>query len=393
AAQAGRDYHTTDMSERELRETYLPPFKAAIDAGEGSIMTGFNDLNGFLATSNRWLLTDLRRGERGFDGFVVSDYTSINELEPHGYATDEAHAAALALMAGVDMDLQGGVYLAHLRSAVDGGQVSAERLDEAVRLILEAKYRLGLFDDPYRYSDPEREAAEVYRPEHLEAARDMARRAMVLLKNERGLLPLGDDLASIAVIGPLADSEADMLGSWAAAGEFKDRPVTLLEGLEARLGDSVVIRYAKGADYALGSRDESGFVEALAAARASDVVNVAMGESGSMTGEAASRTSLRLPGTQEALLRALHATGKPIVLVLMNGRPLAIEWAAANVDAILEAWFPGTMAGHAVADVLFGDYNPSGKLPVTFPRNVGQVPIHYDMKNTGRPYTRESQEQ
>lgn len=393
AAQAGRDYHTTDMSERELRETYLPPFKAAIDAGAGSIMTGFNDLNGIPATGNRWLLTDLLRGEWGFDGFVVSDYTSINELVPHGYATDEAHAAALALMAGVDMDLQGGVYLAHLRSALDGGQVSAERLDEAVRLILEAKYRLGLFDDPYRYSDPEREAAEVYRPEHLEAARDMARRSMVLLKNERGLLPLGDDLASIAVIGPLADSEADMLGSWAAAGEFKDRPVTLLEGLEARLGDSVVIRYAKGADYALGSRDESGFDEALAAARASDVVIVAMGESGSMTGEAASRTSLRLPGTQEALLRALHATGKPIVLVLMNGRPLAIEWAAANVDAILEAWFPGTMAGHAVADVLFGDYNPSGKLPVTFPRNVGQVPIHYDMKNTGRPYTRESQEQ
>lgn len=389
AAQAGRDYHTTDMSARELRETYLPPFRAAVGAGVGSIMTGFNDLNGVPATGNAWLISDILRGEWGFDGFVVSDYTSINELVPHGYARDEAHAAELALAAGVDMDLQGAVYLSHVRASLDREHVTLSRIDEAVRSILEAKYRLGLFEDPYRYSDPEREAAEIYRPEHLEAARDMARRSMVLLKNEDGLLPLAEDTRSIALIGPLADSEEDMIGSWSAAGERKGRPVTLLEGLEARVGDSTVIRYARGADYELGSRDRSGFEKALAAARASDVVVVAMGERGDMTGEAASRTSLDLPGTQEALLRALHAMAKPVVLVLMNGRPLAIDWADDNIDAILEAWYPGTMGGHAIADVLFGDYNPSGKLPVTFPRNVGQVPIYYNMKNTGRPYAPE----
>jgi beta-glucosidase len=393
AAQAGRDYHTTDMSERELRETYLPPFKAAVDAGAGSIMTAFNDLNGVPATGNAWIVSDILRGEWGFEGFVVSDYTSINELVPHGYARDEAHAAELALAAGVDMDLQGAVYLTHLRPAIDQERITLARIDQAARLILEAKYRLGLFDDPYRYSDPEREAAEIYRPEHLEAARDMARRSMVLLKNESRLLPLGEDTRSIALIGPLADSKADMIGSWAAAGDRTEKPVTLLEGLRARVGESTVIRYARGADYELGTPDTSGFDEALAAARASDVIVAAMGEKADMTGEAASRTSLDLPGSQQELLRALHATGKPIVLVLMNGRPLAIEWADANVAAILEAWYPGTMGGHAIADVLFGDYNPSGKLPVTFPRNVGQVPIYYNVKNTGRPYTAENREQ
>jgi beta-glucosidase len=386
AAQAGRDYHTTDMSERELFETYLPPFKAAVDAGVGSIMTAFNDLNGVPATANAWLIEDILRRRWAFRGFVVSDYTSINELIPHGYARSLAHAGELALAAGLDMDLQGAVYLDHLGASLDAGHAEAARLDEAVRLILEAKYRLGLFADPYRYSDKAREAAEIYKPANLDAARDMARRSMVLLKNENGVLPLGKKTRSIAVIGPLADSKADMIGSWAAAGDRTTKPVTLLEGLAARLGDTTVIRYARGADYAFGSDDESGFAEALAAARASDVVVAAMGERENMTGEAASRTSLRLPGNQEKLLRALHATGKPVVLVLMRGRPLAIEWAEANVSAILEAWYPGTMGGHAIADVLFGDYNPSGKLPVTFPRTVGQVPIYYNMKNTGRPY-------
>jgi len=386
AAQAGRDYHTTDLSERELFETYLPPFKAAVDAGVGSIMTAFNDLNGVPATANAWLIEDILRRRWGFDGFVVSDYTSINELILHGYARSLAHAGELALAAGLDMDLQGAVYLNHLGASLDAGRVQLARLDEAVRLILEAKYRLGLFEDPYRYSDPEREAAEIYKPAHLEAARDMARRSMVLLKNENGVLPLAEETRSIAVIGPLANSKADMIGSWAAAGDRTEKPVTLLEGLMARLGETTVIRHARGANYAFGSDDESGFDEALAAARASDVIVAAMGERENMTGEAASRTSLRLPGNQEKLLRALQATGKPVVLVLMNGRPLAIEWADANLDAILEAWYPGTMGGHAIADVLFGDYNPSGKLPVTFPRTVGQVPIYYNMKNTGRPY-------
>lgn len=386
AAQAGRDYHTTDLSERELFETYLPPFRAAVEAGAGSVMTAFNDVNGVPATANAWLIEDILRRRWGFNGFVVSDYTSINELVPHGYARSVAHAGELALAAGVDMDLQGAVYLDHLEAALAAGRARPERLDEAVRLILEAKYRLGLFEDPYRYSDPQREAAGIYRPEHLEAARDMARRSMVLLRNEGGVLPLDEAIRSIAVIGPLADSKADMIGSWAAAGDRNEKPVTLLEGLAVRLGESTVIRYARGADYDFGSDDESGFEEALAAARASDVVVAAMGERENMTGEAASRTSLRLPGKQEKLLRALHATGKPVVLVLMSGRPLAIEWADANVAAILEAWYPGTMGGHAIADVLFGDYNPSGKLPVTFPRTVGQVPIYYNMKNTGRPY-------
>ena len=385
AAQAGRDYHTTDLSERELRETYLPPFEAAVDAGAGSVMTGFNDLNGVPASGNAWLISGVLRDEWDFDGFVVSDYTSINELVPHGYARDDAHAAELAVAAGVDMDLQGALYLGHLEAAVESGRVAESRIDEAVRLILEAKYRLGLFDDPYRYSDSRREAAEIYRPEHLEAARDMARRSIVLLRNEAGTLPLGAGIRSIALIGPLADSEPDMIGNWSAAGERTGRPVTLREALTARPGD-VTIRYARGADYAFGSDDESGFDEALAAARASDVVVAVMGERQDMTGEAASRTSLELPGNQERLLRALVATGKPVVLVLIAGRPLAIEWADGNVDAILEAWYPGTMGGHAVSDVLFGDYNPSGKLPVTFPRNVGQVPIYHSMKNTGRPY-------
>jgi beta-glucosidase len=292
----------------------------------------------------------------------------------------------LALAAGVDMDLQGAVYLDHLEASLDAGRARQARLDQAVRLILEAKYRLGLFDDPYRYSDTQREAAEIYRPEHLEAARDMARRSMVLLKNDKGILPLAADGRSFAVIGPLADSKSDMIGNWAAAGDREKKPVTLLEGLLARLGDSATVRYARGADYALGSDDESGFAEALAAAQRSDVIIAAMGERENMTGEAARRTSLRLPGSQEKLLRTLPATGNPLVLVLMTGRPLALQWADANVDAILEAWYPGTIGGHAIADVLFGDYNPSAKLPVTFPRTVGQVPLYYNMKNTGRPY-------
>ncbi|MGH8130069.1 MAG: beta-glucosidase BglX, partial [Steroidobacteraceae bacterium] len=392
AAQAGRDYHTTNMSDRELRDVYLPPFRAALDAGAATVMTAFNELNGVPATGNDYLLTDILRNEWGFDGFVVTDYTSINEMVPHGFARDEKHAAALAINAGVDMDMQGAVFMNHLQSLLDDGRVDLATIDRCVRRILEMKYRLGLFEDPYRYADAERQEAEIYKPEHLEAARDVARRSMVLLRNANETLPLSADPGSIAVIGPLADSKADMIGSWAAAGDREEKPVTLLEGLRARLGDTVELRYARGAGYGLDEGDDTaGFADALAAARASDLVLVAMGEAADMTGEAASRTSLALPGSQQALLEALHGTGKPIVLVLMNGRPLSITWAAEKVDAILEAWYPGTMGGHAIADVLFGDYNPSGKLPVTFPRTVGQVPIHYDMKNTGRPYTADKQ--
>lgn len=393
AAQAGRDYHTTNMSDRELRDTYLPPFKAAVDAGVASVMTAFNELNGVPATGSVYLLQDILRAQWGFAGLVVSDYTSINEMVPHGFARDEAHAAALAANAGVDMDLQGGVYMRHLPAEVDQGRVPQARLDDAVRRILEMKFRLGLFDDPYRYSDAQRQAAVIYREDFLEAARDMARRSMVLLKNEGSLLPLAANPGTIAVIGPLADSKADMLGSWAAAGDRARKPVTLLEGLRARLGEEADIRFARGADYAFGSDDRSGFAAALDAARAADIVIVAMGERWDMTGEAASRTSLALPGTQLALLKELEGLGKPTVLVLMNGRPLAIGWADRHIDAILEAWYPGTMGGHAITDVLFGDYNPSGTLPVTFPRNVGQVPIHYNLKNTGRPLTPEKNDE
>lgn len=392
AAQAGRDYHTVDISERVLRDVYLPPFKAAIDAGAASIMTSFNELDGVPASGSGHLLTDILRNEWGFRGFVVTDYTSINEMIPHGFSRDEKHAGEQAINAGVDMDMQGAVFFNHLAKSIAEGRVQMATVDTAVRRVLEAKYRLGLFEDPYRYSDEARQKATLYRPDFLEAARDMARKSMVLLKNENNALPLAASARRIAVIGPLGNSKEDLIGSWSAAGDRKERPVSLMEGLRAR-NSGATITYARGASYDLGSTDQTGFAEAIAAARNADVIIAAMGEKWDQTGEAASRTSLELPGQQEALLRELKKLGKPIVLVLMSGRANTIEWAHENVDAILHAWYPGTMGGHAVADVLFGDYNPSGKLPITFPRTVGQVPIHYDMKNTGRPYTAENPQQ
>jgi beta-glucosidase len=385
-AQAGRDYHTTDMSLRELWDTYLPPFRAASEAGVATYMTAFNELNGVPATASHYLLNDILKTRWRFDGFIVSDYTSVNELVPHGFARNEKHAAELAINAGLDMDMQGVSFLSSMAALMKEGRVGIDTIDNAVRRILEMKYRLGLFADPFRYSDEDREAAAIYATEHLESARDMARKSIVLLKNERGVLPLGKSVASLAVIGPLADSEADMIGSWSAAGERKDRPVTLLEGIKARVGDTIDVHYEKGASYRFGDTDRSGFDAALAMAGRADVIIAAMGESAEMSGEAASRTSLELPGTQQDLLEELRKLGRPVVLVLMNGRPLSVGWADENVHAILETWFAGTEGGHAIADVLFGDYNPSGKLPVTFPRNVGQVPIYYNLKNTGRPY-------
>lgn len=390
-AQAGRDYHTTDMSDRELRDTYLPPFKAALDAGAATIMTSFNELNGVPASGNHYLLTDILRNEWGFKGFVVTDYTSINEMIPHGYSKDEKQAGEQAINAGVDMDMQGAVFLNHLAKSVNEGRVPIARVDAAVRSILEMKYRLGLFQNPYRYSDEKRQKANVLTPAFKDAARDVARKSMVLLKNN-GALPLAASAKRIAVIGPLADSKPDMIGSWAAQGD-RQGSVTVLEGIRAR-AKGATVSYAKGASYTIADAGKTdGFAEALAAARDADVIVAAMGEYYDYTGEAASRTSLDLPGNQQALLEELKKTGKPIVLVLLSGRPNSIGWADENVDAILEAWYPGTMGGHAVADVLWGDYNPSGKLPVTFPRNVGQVPIYYNMKNTGRPYTADKQGQ
>lgn len=386
AAQAGRDYHTVDISERTLRDVYLPPFKAAADAGAATFMTSFNEYDGVPASGSHYLLTDVLRDKWGFKGFVVTDYTSINEMVPHGYAKDLKQAGEQAINAGVDMDMQGAVYMENLAKSVTEGKVDIKRVDAAVKAILEMKYRLGLFEDPYRYSNEAREKATIYKPEFLEAARDVARKSIVLLKNKAGALPLAATAKSIAVIGPLGNSKEDMIGSWSAAGDRKTRPVTLLEGLQARAPKGTSVAFAKGASYAFEDAGKSdGFAEAIALAQKSDVVIAAVGERWDMTGEAASRTSLDLPGNQQALLEELKKTGKPIILVLMSGRPNSIGWADANVDAIVEAWYPGTMGGHAIADVLYGDYNPSAKLPVTFPRNVGQVPIHYDMKNTGRP--------
>ncbi len=386
AAQAGRDYHTVDMSERTLRDIYLPPFQAAAEAGAATFMTSFNELDGVPASGSHYLLTDVLRKKWGFKGFVVTDYTSINEMVPHGFSKDLKQAGEQAINAGVDMDMQGAVYMENLAKSVTEGKVDIKRVDEAVKSILEMKYRLGLFEDPYRYASEAREKATIYKPEFLDAARDVARKSMVLLKNKDNALPLAASAKSIAVIGPLGNSKEDMIGSWSAAGDRKTRPVTLLEGLQARAPKGTTVTYAKGAGYHFADAGKSeGFAEAIALAQKSDVIIAAMGEHWNMTGEAASRTSLDLPGAQQALLEELKKTGKPIILVLMSGRPNSIEWADANVDAILEAWYPGTMGGHAIADVLFGDYNPSGKLTVTFPRNVGQVPIHHDMKNTGRP--------
>ncbi len=385
AAQAGRDYHSVDMSERRLRETYLPPFKAAIDAGALSIMTAFNDVAGVPATASKFLMTDVLRDEWGFKGFVVTDYTAIMELRNHAVASDEFHASELALNAGVDMSMQDGYFQLTLAELVKQGRVKESDIDTAVRRVLRVKFMLGLFDDPYRYSDPEREKAEVMKPEHIQAAREMAHKSMVLLKNENNTLPLSKSVRTIAVVGPLSEARRELIGSWSAAGDWA-KSVTLLEGIQAAVPNARVI-HAEGCD--INCTSTSGFQAAVNAARQADVVVLALGEAYWMSGEAASRSDINLPGMQQQLAEAIHKTGKPVVAVLMNGRPLTINWLDENIPAILETWFLGTTTGNAIADVLFGDVNPSGKLPVTFPRNVGQIPIHYNMLPTGRPFKAE----
>jgi beta-glucosidase len=345
-------------------------------------MTSFNELDGIPATGNKYLMTDILRKEWNFTGFVVTDYTSIMEMIPHGIAEDTASAAALALEAGVDMDMQAGFYNDALVSLVKAGKLKEGLIDEAVRRILQKKFELGLFDDPYRYSDETRERETLMKPSNLEASRDVARRSMVLLKNQKQVLPLQKDVRSLAVIGPLAHSRRDMIGSWSAAGDWS-KAVTLLDGIRKAVSPTTKVLYAKGCTI---DRDSSQYLEqAVRTAQQADVVILALGEGAWMTGEAASRASLDLPGIQMKLVEAIYRTGKPVVVVLMNGRPLTINWLEEHVPAILEAWYPGTQGGYAIADVLFGDYNPSGKLPVTFPRSVGQIPLYYSMKNTGRP--------
>jgi beta-glucosidase len=379
AAQAGRDYHTTDIPEITLRDIYFPPFQAAIEAGVGTVMAAFNDLNGIPASANRFLLTDVLRREWGFKGFVVSDWTAIKELLHHGIAADAPEAARLAFNAGLDMDMESRIYGPYLAAEIDAGAVDAKRLDEAVAAILAAKMRLGLFEDPYRYSDEARERAAMLRPEHLEAARDLARKSCVLLKNERAALPLKAD-AKIALIGQLAHMPRDLLGEWRGRGAEEDA-ITIEKALEGAFPQRVT--HVEGAK--TGGSDQSGFKAAVAAAKEADVVVAVVGEGWYYSGEAASRTSLDLPGVQEELLAELRKTGKPIVVVLFTGRPLALAPVLENADAVLLAWFPGTMGGPAVVDLLTGAFNPSGKLPVTFPRSLGQVPIFYNHKMTGRP--------
>jgi beta-glucosidase len=382
AAEAGRDYNTVDMSERTLREVYLPPYAAALDAGAFSIMTAFNDLNGVPATANRFLLKEILRREWGFRGFVVTDYSAINQLVDHGIAADQCDAARQALDAGVDMDMESAAYAHCLRRLVVEGQVSERQIDDSVRRILTAKMMLGLFDDPYRYFSEERERKFTSpTPEHLKAAYELACESMVLLKNSKGILPLQPG-RHIAVLGPLADSRNDLLGSWRADGRA-DSVETILEAIRTN-NSAGQVAFARGCQ--ITANDPSAISNAVAVAESADVVVMVLGESADMTGEAASRTSIRLPGLQTRLLREIGKTGKPIVLVLMNGRPLALEAESSLADAILEAWFPGTEGGKAVADILFGKRNPSGKLTVTFPRNLGQVPIYYAEKSTGRPF-------
>lgn len=381
AAQAGRDYYTTDVTERVLREVYLPPFKAAVDAGVGTLMAAFNDLDGTPCSSNAFLLDHVLRGEWGFHGFVVSDWAGIAQLLPHGNVSDLRDAAAKAFMAGLDMDMEGEAYGPYLAQLVRNGTVSQARLDAAVAAILTAKFRLGLFDDPFRHSDEAREKSAMLRPAALEAARDLARRSCVLLKNEHELLPLVADGLTIGLVGPLADSPLHQLGAWHGRGRWEDS-VTVRTALR-KLFPGSRLRYATGCE--VYGEDQSGLPAARRVAEESDVVVAVLGENSDQSGEATSRTSLDLSGPQLALLRELHSVGRPIVLVLMTGRPLMLGAVEPLVDAILVAWHPGTMGGPAIADVLTGAYNPSGHLPITWPRSVGQIPIFYAHKNSGRP--------
>ncbi|RYX82684.1 beta-glucosidase BglX [bacterium] len=379
-AEGGREYNTVDMSERSLRDVYLPPFKATVDAGAGTFMSAFNTLGGVPTSANHHTLTDILRGEWGFRGFVVSDWNSVGELVAHGIALDGSDAAFKALSAGVDMDMSSNLYNTKGEDLVKSGRLKMSVVDTAVERVLRLKFALGLFEKPY--TDETRSAKALLTPDHLALTRQAAEESFVLLKNaevqNKPLLPLSAD-KKVALIGPLADSRGDMMGAWNTRGSGQD-VVTLRQALSERLKDKLV--YAKGTDI---RGNEADFEAALAAAGQADVVVMALGEASGMSGEAASRTELGLPGRQLELLKAVVAIGKPVVLVLFNGRPLALPWEAEHVPAILEAWFPGTQAGPAVARTLYGEVNPTGKLTVSFPRSVGQMPLYYNNFNTGRP--------
>jgi len=382
-AVGGRDYNTVDISERTLREIYLPPFKAAIDAGAGSVMSAFNDLNGVPATANHFTLTEILRNEWGFRGFVIGDYDAVEQLVDHRVAADTAEAVRQAILAGVDVDM-GDVYQQHLLEILEQGKINESSIDQAVRRVLRMKFALGLFEKPY--VDAEKASEAILQRESLELAREAARESIVLLKNESNLLPLSKDMGSVAIIGPLGNNRGDLLGTWRGEGKSGD-VVTLLEGIRSKVSRDTRVIYRRGCGFMNDST--GGIEEAVNAVEQADAAILALGESANMNGEAGSRAFLDLPGVQGRLLKEVYATGTPTVLVLMSGRPLAISWSAEHVPAILATWAGGIQAGNAIADVLFGDYNPGGKLPVTFPRTVGQVPIYYNHKNTGRPPTGE----
>ncbi len=383
APQGGRDYNTVDMSDRSLFEYYLPPYKAAVEAGAGSVMTSFNEINGIPSSANHWLLTGLLHNQWGFNGLVVTDYTGVTELMKHGVAADSADAAQVAINAGVDMDMQSEAYLHNMKKLVESGKVSEATLNQSVKNVLIAKYRLGLFDDPYRYCNKEREKNEIMTPKARALARDFVAKSCVLLKNENQVLPIPAKVKSIAVIGPLANSKQDMLGNWSAAGRGEDC-ITVFEAVsEQAKALGINCNYLPGVQ--LNGDDRSGFDAAIRLAKQSDFVILTIGEFGWMSGEASSRTNIQIPGVQVELAQALIKTGKPVAVVLFNGRPLDLTNLDAIAPCILETWFGGTEAGHGISDILFGIKVPSGKITMTFPRNVGQVPIYYNMKNTGRP--------
>jgi beta-glucosidase len=400
AGEAGRDYNTVDMSRIRMYNEYFPPYKAAVDAGVGSVMASFNEIDGIPATGNKWLLTDVLRKQWGFKGFVVTDYTGINEMVDHGMG-DLQTVSALALKAGVDMDMVGEGFLKTLKKSLAEKKVTAAEIDLACRRMLEAKYKLGLFKDPYKYCDEARAKNEIFTDANRKVARQIAAQSFVLLKNQGNTLPLKKS-GKIALIGPLADAANNMAGTWSVATK-QDRSVSVLAGLKQVLGNNAEVLYAKGsnltADAVLEERatmfgkglnrdkrsEEELAKEALEIAAKSDVIVAAMGESAEFSGEASSRSGIDIPETQQKLLKQLLATGKPVVLVLFAGRPLTLEWEDKNVPAILNVWFGGSEAGSAIADVLFGDVNPSGKLTMSFPQNVGQIPLYYAHKNTGRP--------
>jgi beta-glucosidase len=396
-AEAGRDYNTVVVSDDVLHNAILPPFKAASEAGVKTFMNSFNDLNGIPATGNTYLQRDLLKKSWNFQGFVVSDWGSINEMIPHGYAQDSKHAAEIAIKAGSDIDMESYAYVDHLKALIEAGTVNIAIINDAVRRVLRVKFELGLFDNPYKYCDESVEKATVGKNEFHEGVLDIAKKSIVLLKNENQLLPIKQSGQKIALIGALANDKTSPLGSWRIAAD-DNTAISVLEGMKNYPNNELI--YTKGADVAIGrtqfmwetkinTTDTSGFAEAIATAKKADVVVMVLGEHGLQSGEGRSRADIGLPGVQQELLEAVYKANPNIVLVLTNGRPLAIPWAAQNIPAILETWHLGTQSGNAIAQVLYGDYNPSGKLPMTFPRHVGQLPIYYNHKNTGRPAANE----